>query len=406
MPTSGDWKCLAAGRVLYPTAGNHLFVAIRTGSAVAASSLDGINWVTRSMPASRQWNSAIYGGGLFLAVATNSNSAAYSLNGTTWATTTLPTFGDSTLNQWVDAAYGKNRYVVLANSGNTVAVGTYNSTLNTWAWNGELMDVVADSSQKDWVSIAYGNDRFVAISSTGDVAYSFDGSNWLPATMPSQDGSTAHNWKKIRYAQGVFFAIGDTGARVVGSDPTIGPTNYAAQSADGIVWTSRTLASSKEWVSVAFGNPYVDTRDSTVGKNTPMWIAIDNTNFVNKIQTGARAMGRVTISSGIIRSVKLWDPGSGYTEGPTCTFVDPNNGTDARIEARTADGVIGSTSWINRGLGYRTLSTAVTISGNGFSDVIPSGKFIVINDLLEYPGPGRKFRNRRIDWLVYFSSYH
>jgi len=214
MPTSGDWKCLAAGRVQYPTAGNHLFVAIRTGSAVAASSLDGINWVTRSMPASRQWNSAIYGGGLFLAVATNSNSAAYSLNGTTWATTTLPTFGDSTLNQWVDAAYGKNRYVVLANSGNTVAVGTYNSTLNTWSWNGEIMDVIADSSAKDWVSIAYGNDRFVAISSTGDVAYSFDGSAWLPATMPSQDGSTAHNWKKIRYAQGVFFAIGDTGQMV------------------------------------------------------------------------------------------------------------------------------------------------------------------------------------------------
>jgi hypothetical protein len=30
----------------------------------------------------------------------------------------------------------------------------------------------------------------------------------------------------------------------------------------------------------------------------------------------------------------------------------------------------------------------VTVSGNGFSDVIPSGKFIVINDLLAYPGPG------------------
>jgi hypothetical protein len=250
------------------------------------------------------------------------------------------------------------------------------------------MDVIADSSAKDWVSIAYGNDRFVAISSTGDVAYSFNGSDWLPATMPSQDGSTAHNWKKIRYAQGVFFAIGDTGARDVAGDITVGPSNYAAQSADGVVWTARTLASSKEWVSIAFGNPYVDARDSTVGKSTPMWIAIDNTDKFNKIQTGARAMGRVTLSSGIIRSVKLWDPGSGYTEGPTCTFVDPNNGTEAVIEARTADGVIGSTSWINRGLGYRTLSTSVTVTGNGFADVVPSGKFIVINDLLVYPGPG------------------
>jgi hypothetical protein len=388
MPSAGDWKCLAAGRVTYPAVGNHIFVAIRTGSSVAASSTNGINWTTRSMPASRSWKSCIYGGGLFLAIASDSNSAAYSLNGTSWTTTVLPGFGDSTLNEWIDVAYGKNTYVVLANSGNNVMVGSYNSTLNTWSWTGQIMDVIADSSAKDWVSIAYGNDRFVAISSTGDVAYSFNGSDWLPATMPSQDGSTAHNWKKIRYAQGVFFAIGDTGARDVAGDITVGPSNYAAQSADGVVWTARTLASSKEWVSIAFGNPYVDARDSTVGKSTPMWIAIDNTDKFNKIQTGARAMGRVTLSSGIIRSVKLWDPGSGYTEGPTCTFVDPNNGTEAVIEARTADGVIGSTSWINRGLGYRTLSTSVTVTGNGFADVVPSGKFIVINDLLVYPGPG------------------
>jgi hypothetical protein len=300
----------------------------------------------------------------------------------------LPTFGDSTLNEWVDVAYGKNRYVVIANSGNIAAVGTYNIALDTWAWSGRIMDVVADSSAKDWVSVTYGNDRFVAISSTGDVAYSFDGEDWLAATMPSQDGSTAHNWKKIRYAQGVFFAIGDTGGRDLGFDPSPVSTNYAAQSADGIVWTSRTLASSKEWVSVAFGTPYTAAGDSTVGKSTPMWVAIDNAETFNKIQTGARALGRVTLSSGIIRSIKLWDPGSGYTEGPTCTLVDPNNGTEAVIEARTADGVIGSTSWINRGLGYRTLSTTVTVNGNGFADVIPSGKFIVINDLTMYPTLG------------------
>jgi hypothetical protein len=388
MPTSGDWKCLAAGRVTYPALGNHIFVAIRTGSAVAASSLDGITWTTRAMPASRSWNSCIYGGGLFFAIASNSNSAAYSLNGTSWTTTTLPGFGDSTLNEWVDVAYGKNTYVVLANSGNNIMVGSYNSTLNTWSWGGQILDVIADSSAKDWVSIAYGNDRFVAISSTGDIGYSFDAITWLPATMPSQDGSTAHNWKKIRYAQGVFFAVGDTGGRDIFGDPTAVPTNYAATSFDGIVWTSRTLASSKEWVSVAFGNPYVDSRDSTTGKRTPMWIAIDNTEIFNKIQTGARALGRVTLSSGIIRSIKMWDPGSGYTEGPTCTLIDPNNNADAVIESRTGDGVLAQPSWLNRGLGYRTTSTTVTINGNGYADVTPSGKTFVMNDLDTYPGPG------------------
>ena len=380
MPSVGDWKCLAAG--------NNRFIAIRKNSSVAASSLDGIAWTTRSMPSAREWNAAVYGSGVFLAVSGNLNSAAYSLNGTTWAATTLPTFGDSTLNEWIDVAYGKNKFIALANSNNTVAVGTYNSTLDSWSWSGQIMDVVADSSAKDWVGIAYGNDRFVAISSTGDVGYSFNGNDWLPATMPTQDGSTAHNWKKIRYAQGVFFAIGDTGGRDVGQDPAAIPTNYAATSFDGIVWTSRTLASSQEWQSIAFGNPYISTQDSTVGRKTPMWIAIDNTEIVNKIHTGARALGRVTLSSGIIRSIKLWDPGSGYTEGPTCTLVDPNNGNNAVVESRTADGVLAQPGWLNRGLGYRTSSTTVTVSGDGYADVIPSGKFIVINDLDAYPGPG------------------
>jgi hypothetical protein len=340
------------------------------------------------MPSARQWNAATYGNGVFLAVAGNLNSAAYSLNGTTWASTTLPTFGDSTLNEWIDVAYGKNKFIALANSNNTVAVGTYNSTLDSWSWTGQIMDVVADSSAKDWVGIAYGNDRFVAISSTGDVGYSFNGNDWLPATMPTQDGSTAHNWKKIRYAQGVFFAIGDTGGRNVGEDTAAIPTNYAATSFDGIVWTSRTLASSKEWQDIAFGNPYISSRDSTVGRKSPMWIAIDNTEIVNKIHTGARALGRVTLSSGIIRSIKLWDPGSGYSEGPTCTLVDPNNGNDAVVECRTADGVLAQPGWLNRGLGYRTSSTTVTVAGDGYADVIPSGKFFVINDLAAYPGPG------------------
>jgi hypothetical protein len=380
MPSSGDWKCLAAG--------NNRFVAIRNGSNLAASSLDGINWTSRTMPASRQWNSCAYGDGVFLAVATNSNSAAFSTNGTTWTTTTLPTFGDSTLNEWVDVAYGKNRFVVIANSNNIAAEGTYNSITNVWTWTGHIMDVIADSSSKDWVSIAYGNDRFVAITSTGEVGYSFDGAFWLPATMPSQDGSTAHNWKKIRYAQGVFFAIGDTGSRTVGGDATAGPSNFAATSFDGIVWTPRTLSSSREWQSVAFGAPYVDARDSSVGKSTPTWIAIDNTEKFNKIQVGARALGRATLSSGIIRSIKMWDPGSGYTEGPSCTLIDPNNNGDAIIECRTADGVLAQPSWLDRGLGYRTASTTVTITGDGYADVIPVGKFFVINDLEAYPGPG------------------
>jgi hypothetical protein len=393
MPSEGDWKCIAGG--------NNRFVAIRTsssGSNAAASSLDGITWTARTMPASRQWNAVTYGDGIFVAVAGNLDTGAISTNGTTWTTTTLPDIGDSTVNEWVDITYGRRTFVALSNSGNFVATGVYDSGANTITWTGRIMDVIADSSARSWQSIAYGNNRFVAISNTGDVAYSFDGAAWLPATMPTQDGSTAHNWKKIRYAQGVFFAVGDTGERDIGADETLGPTTFAATSFDGIVWTVRELASEEPWVSVGFGNPYITARDSTIGKRTPTWVAIPaNSNKFNKIQTGARAIGRVSIAAGQISEIKLWDTGSGYSSGPTVTLIDPNNTSDVLVEARTADGVLTNPTWINRGLGYRTNSTRITITGNGFADVTPSGKFIVINDLVEYPGPGAQLTIQGLD---------
>ena len=392
MPTAGDWKCIAGG--------NNRFVAIRTDSNAAASSLDGINWTARTMPASRQWNSVTYGGGIFVAVAGNLDSGAISTNGTSWTATTLPDIGDSTVNEWVDITYGRRTFVALSNSGNFVATGAYDSETNTITWTGRTMDVIDDSSNKSWQSIAYGNNRFVAIANTGEVAYSFDGIEWLPAIMPSQDGSTAHNWKKIRYAQGVFFAVGDTGFRTVGDDPSAGSTNFSATSFDGIVWTVRDLASEESWISVGFGNPYITARDSTVGKRTPTWIALpSNSDKFNKIQTGAKALGRAIVVAGRISEIRLWDTGSGYTSGPRVTLVDPNNTSDVLVESRTADGVLTNPTWINRGLGYRTNSTRITITGDGFADVVPLGKFIVINDLETYPGPGAQIEIQGLDTI-------
>jgi hypothetical protein len=178
----------------------------------------------------------------------------------------------------------------------------------------------------------------------------------------------------------------------VNADSTPGPTAFAATSFDGIVWTERLLASEAEWTSVAFGNPYTSQGDSTVGKNTPTWVAVasgpDGSNKFNKIQTGARALGRANVTGGVIASIVLWDPGSGYTQNALCTLIDPNNAVDVGVDCRKGDGVLTNPSWINRGLGYRSTSTRTTITGNGYADVTPNGKFIVINALNNYPGPG------------------
>jgi hypothetical protein len=349
------------------------------------------------MPSLRSWNAAVYGKpsttstGIFVAVAENLNSAARSTDGINWTTSTMPTFGDSTLNQWVDITFGLDKFVAIANSGNVAAEGTWNGTTLTWV--GHVMDVVADSSAKNWVSVAYGNKRFVAISSTGDVAYSFDGADWLPAALPTQDGSTAHNWKQIKYGQGVFFAVGDTGSLTVGADPTTGPTTYAATSYDGIVWTPRTLAAELNWGVVAFGNPDISLGDSTLTNSKPTWIVAPTTSDtrINRVYTGARALGRVVVGGVGIDYIKIWEPGSGYTSDPTMTLTSPGKTLDPTYKPRLEDGVLAQPTLIAKGTAYKTSTTAVTVLGDGFADIIPVGRFITVDDLDFVPGPGAQF---------------
>lgn len=396
-PSFGDWKCLAAvsERGVSQLTGNVRFVAIRNNSTVAASSLDGISWTARTMPASRNWNAVCYGAGKFVAVSGNNNNFAYSTNGTSWTLGVFPTFGDSTFNEWVDVCYGRGQFVAVANSGNVAAVSPDGIT-----WTIRVMDVIDDSSSRDWVSVVYGRGKYVAISSQGDIGYSFDGIDWYPGQMPTQDGSTMMNWKKLTYGNGLFFAVCDTGGATIGGDVTSGPTRFAATSNDGITWEGRILATSANWTAVTFGNPYLFADDSTVGKNTPMYVAVaSGTSIFNRVRTGARAIGRVTLGGGVIGQVKLWDPGSGYQDAPTLTVVDPNRNAAALVESRIGDGVLAQPTRTNGGIGYRSITTKVTISGDGHADIIPKGKFVYLDNLPSIPGPGAQVTFSTLDTI-------
>ena len=389
LPIAGNWKA--------STNGNFKFVAIGYNSSNAVYSSDGIDWFTSAMPASRNWNGVAYGKpsysstGVFVAVAGNLNAAAFSTNGISWSSNSLPVFGDSTFNEWTDITYGNNKFVAIANSGNIAAVGTWTGTTMTWV--PAIMDTSQDSSPRDWVSVAYGNQRFVAISSTGDVGYSFNGTDWYQATaLPKQDGSTPHNWKQIKYGQGVFFCVGDTGSKVVGNDPTTGPTTFAATSYDGIVWTERTLASEENWGVLAFGSIDTTLGDSTYSNNRPTWIIGSSTTtaVANKAFAGCRTLGRVVNAGGINR-VNLWEPGSGYLGAPTLNIIDPNVTIDAIVNIRVGDGVLAQPAYVTRGQNYKTSTTVVTVTGDGFADITPNGRFLTLDDLEIMPGPGAQF---------------
>lgn len=356
--------------------GNNRFVAIRAGTNVAGYSTDAEVWTQTTMPVSSSWSAVAYGNDRWVAVSSTGNHAAYSTNGTTWTLSNIPDFtADSTIGDWSSIAYGKGKFVALCKNTNVAAWSDDGGI----TWNQTLVE--SDSSIGQWVAIAYGNNRFVAISEQQNAAaYSFDGITWYSQTLPSQDGSTSHRWVDMKYGQGLFFAVGDTGGRDLYGDAVATESTYALTSPDGILWTPRSLTTAKLWSSVTFGNP----------GNNPEWIAVSSgpSDVINKILTGTKALGRVIITSGRIGQIRLWDPGSGYRSTPTVTITDPANTSDASFECRIGNGVLTQPTFLSRGTGYRTSSTLVTITGNGYSDIIPVGKYLFVKNLERYPKVG------------------
>jgi hypothetical protein len=355
--------------------GNNRWVGVRPGTSIGGYSLDLETWTTITLPVSRTWTDIAYGDGKWIAVASNGNTYIYSTDGTTWTEGTFPDFtADSTIGDWTNIAYGKNTFVALCKNTNVVAVSSDNGV----TWTQALAQ--SDSTIGQWVGLAYGSNRFVAISEQQNAAaYSFDGLTWYSVTLPNQDGSTSHQWRDLKYGQGVFFAVGDTGGRDIGGDVTATPSTFCITSEDGIVWTSRSLNSAREWRSVAFGNP----------GNNPMWLAVArNTDVYNKIITGCRTKGRPIIASGRIGSVRIWEPGSGYVTAPSMTVTDPGNTSDVSVSCRLGNGVLAQPTFITRGTGYRTSTTTVEVSGDGFADIIPVGKYLYAKGLQRYPKTG------------------
>ena len=62
------------------------------------------------------------------------------------------------------------------------------------------------------------------------------------------------------------------------------------------------------------------------------------------------------------------------------------------VTNRLGDGVLAQPSWVNRGGGYKTSTTTVTVNGDGYADVIPVSRYVTIDGLEILPGPGAQFR--------------
>jgi hypothetical protein len=351
-PTSGTWSSV--------TYGANGFVAVSAGATAGALSTNGTSWSSISISGSAQnWSSVAYDNGTYVAVsATSGTSAIYSTDGTTWADAVLPTTGI-----WSCVAGGLNKFVAIRTSSNKAA---YSSDGITW------VDATMPTSTT-WSSVTFGNGRFVAVATGGDLcAYSFDGINWNLSYMPAST-----NWTSVSYGQGLFVAVSASN------------TSTIACSQDGYIWEKKTLTGSIARSSVVFGNT------GSIGR----WLTIPNAgSTLNIVNYGAKALARVEVQGGQVGLVKLWEPGSGYTTEPTFTLTDPNNNQDVYVENRVSVGVLGNPTFTNRGIGYKTSTTRVTVAGDGFADIFPLGRDIVVNNVTRIPRTGANLTIDQIVW--------
>ncbi|HLD91522.1 MAG TPA: hypothetical protein VI911_11040 [Patescibacteria group bacterium] len=201
-------------------------VTVASGVATSQSSVDGITWVSRTMPSSSTWQSVVFGSGMAVAVSsTNGTVAASSPDGITWTARTLPS-----TSVWYDIAYG---------SGLFVAVSTNNSNKTAYSSDGITWTSGNISSTGNWRSVIYGSGQFIALSYNSNIfARSADGITWTSGSLPS-----TVNWNDVAYD----WTLGRYVAVAYDSDIT-------AYSDDGVNWTSGNIHSSSNWNWVTSNN--------------------------------------------------------------------------------------------------------------------------------------------------------
>jgi hypothetical protein len=249
LPSSADWQSV--------TFGGGVFVAVAYGTAIAATSTDGVTWTQRTLPNSRLWNAVAYGNGMFVTMAYNTSVAATSSDGITWTERTLP----MTAN-WSSITYGNGTFVAVALGNLSTATSSDGVT-----WTQRFNSLPSLSAGEGFWSVAYGNGIFVVVGygATGPGATSTDGITWTQRTLPSLGADTS-GWDRVAFGDGVFLAVSTY--------------SIAATSADGIAWTSRTLPTSGPLYGVAYGaGTFVALRYNSQAAATIQLSA--QTNFAN-----------------------------------------------------------------------------------------------------------------------------
>jgi len=366
MPSNRLWKKVVSG--------NNRFVAIPVDNVDrVAYSTTGKTWIERSLPSQSRLTDIVFANGLFVISTTLSNKVFYSSDGSTWNETAIPT---STTLTWSAISYGYGKFMIISDGANR----TITTSIDGINWATPTNDVLpADAF--NYVSMVHNGGMFIALTDTNKIIYSIENTlnNWQVLELPSADSGVT-TWTRITYGNGLFF--------ITAQDVD---TQYILQSQDGINWTEVNTGSSRFWAVVKFGKKSANVGQFLIqAHNISGGIGTDD---VINYQTGAVPVVRAKLDGSAIGEFTIINPGSGYQSAPGVTITDNQVQVDAFAQVRIGNGVLAQPTFYNRGIGYRTSTTQVTLTGDGFADVIPSRThFITVTGLNNYPGPGAQLR--------------
>ena len=228
MPSAANWSSTAAGLI----GTTNYWVAVASGpSTAAAYSIDGgVNWITATLPTSANWSAVTYNNGSFVAVSTGGTAAAFSIDGINWTAATLPASAG-----WSDVTsglIGSSVYFVAVASGSTSAAFSVDGGAG-WVAMGAL------PASTTWSTVAFGNSRFIAVArATSVAAISTNGTSWTSVTLP-----TSANWNCSTFGNDTFVIVADGGTQAL--------TSFTGETGS---WNDRVLAASATWEEIAYGN--------------------------------------------------------------------------------------------------------------------------------------------------------
>lgn len=350
LPSSATWASVAYG--------NNYWVIISSdgtaipGSKVLYSNSNLATWKTAYLPSITTWKKVVYGNGIFVAVST-SGSIAYSTDyGATWTQSIAVGAGPA----FTDIAYGGGKFVTV--SGTNLSP----SNASRYSSNGSTWTASTLTASSGWSSIAYGNGRFVAArSASGTANYSLDGISWSNS-LYSVSGNA------LAYGQGVFVLVTSEGT-----------TSYVSE--DGIVWKTRTIsARTISSIAFVFSATSVGEFYTAGGQNQGL-----------VINAGSRTKARASVTGGVIQEINEWETGSNYTTVPTITVTDSNATIPVDVAVLTGNYVLSNPTFINKGAGYNTNTTTITINGSGYADRYQTGLGLIVKELTKLPRAGDNF---------------